>query len=621
MATSKDSRNKPERYTLVTGSNQLNPNYWVGNKHVSQEDLSEAVDDAVNDPKALFELMTKSLEGSFAIKDAYFIIHDKDDSKPHVHWLIRSVQGHSKKAWKKALCLLEEYCVQIPEGSKKFMHDNCLAYLIHIKEEKKHHYLPSDVYTAKGENYSEIFNSRESDWAEGADIKRWERESSKEQQNYLFNMITSGKVTMDEVMNTDSLYNIFRWNPSRFQTAFQTYYERCFRQYQKGCREGKFEVPTVFIDGLQDGLGKSELALKAMKLIEDRSLEFANVRWTHYDTGSGSHGHEKYEAQQGMFMDDASAQLFDFKGWVNFLDPKKRVAIDGRFTMRNLCHRYTIITSVSNPFQYFLYEIKKSVNNDSERFGQVLRRISLYAHVFHIGSEYEEPNDDNTFVAIYFQSKVPETCVSVPHTQTSRANNPGLVEKKAIVSYNFDEDNVFIVKTNDAAKIIAQCIIDANKYDVDFGIDDITLYSPRTLEKEFGYTFDYRITKPQELPSSQNVITVKNEVSTETILVESTSEDLTDKTAEQIEDELMIEGMDPFLIDRWNLDTYLQSEEYQEYERVMDMLFSSPEDSVDWDLLEEAYEASHPGGEVIKFPFNPFKNEAEAYKLATAIPS
>lgn len=143
---------------------------------------------ALGDCKAVAEVIKKRLEGNGTkVKEMYVIEHKSekktdsksrkfhgviDETKPHYHILVRFEPSHGATLKEIAEYIGVPFPLVIKPDRGRFSYSNCLAYLIHIKEDiDKIHYSPKEIVTLAGSDYTDYFNENRERWERAREIK------------------------------------------------------------------------------------------------------------------------------------------------------------------------------------------------------------------------------------------------------------------------------------------------------------------------------------------------------------------------------------------------------------------------------------------------------------------
>lgn len=140
---------KEANLTTIMLVQQLDADYWLS------ADYKVPVQQAKNgDCLPLLKMIVNKLESNnIIVKEAHIIKHDKDkiltwddnqkknvvqDKAVHIHALLKFERGASLAKIALAISVEPQYLEKLKSG--RYGYDNCLAYLVHAKDESKHQY-------------------------------------------------------------------------------------------------------------------------------------------------------------------------------------------------------------------------------------------------------------------------------------------------------------------------------------------------------------------------------------------------------------------------------------------------------------------------------------------------
>lgn len=377
--------------------------------------LTQILDPAyfnLKDPKAQ-QLMTQCVENkdlqkmmklieallscySWECSEMYGIIHDKDtrlvwdesvmskvhELKPaHVHISVRFKDNHNKNATigtiADALGVEPQYIEKPKSG--RYSWDNQLAYLVHAKDTGKYQYSPKEVYTLLGENYEKIYQENIETWQKGAIKKK--NLQTKEDVDYLENLILKGEIMRSQMILTDDYYDIYAQNKRRIDEAFDTYTQKkMYRALQK-LENGEFTTLVYYIMG-KPGAGKTwfatEFAHRLIKTVKEKSGE----NWSLGKTAS-TNPVDDYRGEEVLLMDDVRGSTMRADDWLTLLDPRNASPSSARFHNKVVTARVIIITACIPPYEFFYYS--KGVGQGTaqeEAIDQFLRRLMSIVEVY-----------------------------------------------------------------------------------------------------------------------------------------------------------------------------------------------------------------------------------------------
>ena len=266
------------------------------------------------------------------IKQWAYIIHDKDDTRPHYHIYINF--GNS--------CVSSDMVAKwfdVPEnfvGKVKGRKTDVLAYLTHSNESQqhKHQYQPTDV-VANFDFVSEIEQSKI--------IGNFEHYSYAQQLTYINTLpITEKTVAFSKLKR---LWEI---------------------ECQNSILNTERNIEVVFISG-KGGTGKTYYAKKLLSQLN-------------YDiciSSSSNDPFQDYLGQKGMILDDLRDKSFELDDLLKILDNNTNSSVKSRFNNKVFNGKMIIITS-SVPLRYWYPNYKFNANDN---LYQLYRRIGCYVTI------------------------------------------------------------------------------------------------------------------------------------------------------------------------------------------------------------------------------------------------
>lgn len=395
-------RKKETNLTAIMLVQQLEEKYWLS------PDYKGPVQQAKNgDCRPLLAMIIKKLKSSdIIVKEAYIIKHDKDkvstwnsnlmtstveDKAVHVHALLKFEKGASLNKIALAVEVEPQYLEKLKSG--RYGYDNCLAYLVHAKDETKHPYLPEEVTTVLGEDYTSIYNQSIETWLKGRATKKVKE--TKLSIDWLCEQILEGKITKNNIMLTDDYYTIYGQYKRRINEALETAGERKSYRTIADLEEGKFKKTVIFISA-KSGMGKTKLSKALIEIIQATAME-NGLNWETCVTAS-TNAFDEYNGQEILFLDDIKGDSFTVSDWLKLLDPYTISPISARYHNKMGSARVIIITNTKLPVELFYF----AKNNYNEDLGQFIRRIDLLVHihndVFHV-CPHEKREEESTIIA------------------------------------------------------------------------------------------------------------------------------------------------------------------------------------------------------------------------------
>lgn len=199
--------------------------------------------------KAVIDKLNKA---DIPVSEAYGIKHDQDKvstwnqelmrnviekKADHVHFLFKFERGASLTKIALSIGIEPQYLEKLKSG--RYGYDNCLAYLIHAKDETKYQYNPNEVITVIGEDYSSIYNRNIETWIKGRATKK-----AKETYlsiDWLIEKILAGEITKSNILLTDEYYEIYGRHKRKINEALDTAGERKSFQAISDLEKGSFK--------------------------------------------------------------------------------------------------------------------------------------------------------------------------------------------------------------------------------------------------------------------------------------------------------------------------------------------------------------------------------------------
>ena len=350
----------------------------------------------------MLAIIVKKLKSNdINVKEAYIIKHDKDkmltwdsnlmtntieDKAVHIHTLLKFEKGASLNKISLAVEVEPQYLEKLKSG--RYGYDNCLAYLVHAKDETKYQYRPEEVITFLGEDYTSVYNRSIEKWLRGRATKK--AKETNLSVDWLCEQILEGKITKNNIMLTDDYYTIYGQHKRRVNEALETAGERKSYQTIADLEEGKFKKTVIFISAKR-GVGKTKLAKELIKIIKNTASENGSY-WESCVTAS-TNPFDEFNGQELLLLDDIKGFSLTTSDWLKLLDPYMISPISARYHNKMGSAKIIIITNTQSPIPFF-YHTK---GNNNEDLGQFVRRIDLLVHM-HDDSYYvlrpEEKSSD-----------------------------------------------------------------------------------------------------------------------------------------------------------------------------------------------------------------------------------
>ena len=361
--------------TAIMLVQQLDPDFWLGWVDKTPIELSQNGDCR----PLLQEVVNRLNKEDMPVAESYGIIHDKDEisvwnqeqmknvtelKAKHVHFLLKFEKGASIQKIALAIGVEPQYLEKLKSGRYGF--ENCLAYLVHAKDESKYQYSPDEVVTLLGEDYSSIYNRRMQIWIKGRATK--EAKETSLSVDYLLSEVLKGNITKSNILLTDDYYKVYSLHKRKFVEAFDTIAERKGYKAISDIEAGNFKKTVIFIYA-KSGQGKTRLAKYLIQLFQAESRKNGE-NWESCLTAS-TNAFDEYNSQEILFLDDIRGDSLTFSDWLKLLDPYTISPISARYHNKVGSAKVIIITSTRTPLEFF----KLSKGSAGEDSGQFIRRI------------------------------------------------------------------------------------------------------------------------------------------------------------------------------------------------------------------------------------------------------
>ncbi len=378
--------------TLIGLTQQLKPDLWTW---ADDSQNATALD---CDALSLGTYLVERLEAfGCKVKDAYAIIHDKDEQdrwnevthqydrvpkERHVHAVFRFADRKSSASLEQLAGFLgvEPQYVEKPKAGR-YAFDNMLAYLVHAKYRDKYQYPAEEVATLRGKNYMDIHAERRDVWARGAATIK--TKNANESADYLRDLILEGLVSREQVMLTDDLFTVYSRHKTMMDEAFGAYGQRRAYQAAAKLRQGDFHTTVVFIWG-ESGVGKTYFARDFM----EATLRIACQRgemWRVYRAATAN-PLDDWQGQEVIFLDDLRGSAMEANDWLLLLDPYNASPARARYANKQeVAPRLIVLTATIPPDQYFFYTRNKG--NVDEALDQFIRRLAATVKVRRVDGE------------------------------------------------------------------------------------------------------------------------------------------------------------------------------------------------------------------------------------------
>ena len=333
--------------------------------------------------KAVIDKLNKA---DIPVSEAYGIKHDQDKvstwnqelmrnviekKADHVHFLFKFERGASLTKIALSIGIEPQYLEKLKSG--RYGYDNCLAYLIHAKDETKYQYNPNEVITVIGEDYSSIYNRNIETWIKGRATKK-----AKETYlsiDWLIEKILAGEITKSNILLTDEYYEIYGRHKRKINEALDTAGERKSFQAISDLEKGSFKKTVLYV--LADsGVGKTKFSMELIHKLQSIVKENYGYELTYCLTAS-KNAFDEYQGQDILFLDDIRGDSLSVSDWLKLTDPYMISPISARYHNKLGSAKIIIITNTLLPSTFFS---QANVNN-KEDDGQFIRRFDYQVHI------------------------------------------------------------------------------------------------------------------------------------------------------------------------------------------------------------------------------------------------
>jgi len=268
------------------------------------------------------------------IRHYAYILHDMDDSKPHIHVMLRTTDtrnsDHVAQWFGVGSNLVEKV---------KGRFADALLYLTHQNAPDKFQYSPDGVHS----NF---------EWKKEA-----EKKTRQQVEDELYDRIISGEIKE---------YNFHRHIPGPFYIKNQRKIKTAFEYRKQIIRSKGRNMDSIYITG-DSGVGKTSLA----KIIADQ-------RNLHFFVSSGSNDIlDGYQGQECIILDDLRPSCMGLSDLLKLLDPHTASSVKSRYSNKVLECQLIIITTTL-PIDQFFQNVFQS---EKETAVQFKRRCGCHIQV------------------------------------------------------------------------------------------------------------------------------------------------------------------------------------------------------------------------------------------------
>lgn len=293
------------------------------------------------------------------LKDYAYILHDKDETRPHIHLLMRFNCSVPTSA------ILNKFdgVVEFEHLQKCHSWKSAMAYLTHRNRPQKYQYDDIEVYS----NY---------DWKKDADDAL---NSDKAKFDALAEKIASGECRPFNYTNyiTDVFYASYK---RKIDALFQYKYDALALE-----NKGDRNMMLMYVYG-GSGTGKT---LYAKQYCEGLGLSY-------YISSGGKNPLDNYGGQDAIILDDLRPSDYKFNEFLKLTDNHTSSMVSCRYYNKSLVWCKLIIITSPLKIEDFYSNMQES---DGEQAKQLKRRFSVVVHITEDNvSVYEYDNTLNTHI-------------------------------------------------------------------------------------------------------------------------------------------------------------------------------------------------------------------------------
>ncbi len=278
------------------------------------------------------------------IKKWAYIIHDKDDTRPHYHIYLNfgnsSINTEDVAKWFELGYTKDgkEYTGEQFIEKVKGRYTDMLLYLTHGNDSQrnKHQYSPDEV-KANFDFQTEIENAKI--------LGNFEKYSYAQQLQYVYKLPNSERATAF----------------SKLEKLFRLHCEWLALQSDRN-------IEVVFVCG-KGGAGKTYYA---KKLLESLDYDYCV-------SSSSNDPFQDYKGQNAIILDDLRDKAFEFEDLLKILDNNTASSVRSRFANKVFNGKMIVITTTV-PLWYWYSHLR---TNSNDTLIQLYRRISCYVVVTH----------------------------------------------------------------------------------------------------------------------------------------------------------------------------------------------------------------------------------------------